>query len=496
MSVDFPTTLGVVQSVFGPANRQSFVSRFNESEMTSLPATTTRITSSASSVEYGKPVTFTVTVHQSTGSVPTGPIALNYVENEDVYSNGPVVGPGPWTLATLDSSGNAKFTTSALVPGFGFVYAHYLGDAHNAPSDGNFTQTVTPIPITITLKSSANPAVYGTPVAFTASVVDDGSRPVTGAVEFTAAATSDVVVVLSGKGQAVWVNGTGGPPLPVGASTVNAKYLPDEGFGNSSTSLTQTFTSLGATPAPTFSPPAGTYDSTQYVTLTDSNSAANIYYTTDGSSPVARATDQYLQGSRVEVSSSETIRAMAVAPGYTSSTTASANYSIDLPPPDFSISAGPVNLFLSAGQSTTTTVKIGALNGFAQAVSLQCSGLPAGVTCSFAPVSVSPGSASTLTLSDQSNIATSSLREQLSFVSIFTLLMVSGSWRAKRWPSRFLILLTFALLPITLSGCGGGSGGGGGSGTAVNPPSQTFQITVEGTSGGLSHSQQLSLTVN
>jgi hypothetical protein len=72
------------------------------------------------------------------------------------------------------------------------------------------------------------------------------------------------------------------------------------------------------------------------VELNDAASAATIYYTTNGSMPVVSTSSQYL--GLLEVDASETIRAIAVAPGYTASPVASAAYVINLPQPDFTVS--------------------------------------------------------------------------------------------------------------------------------------------------------------
>jgi chitodextrinase len=80
-----------------------------------------------------------------------------------------------------------------------------------------------------------------------------------------------------------------------------------------------------AAAAPTFSPLPGSYTSTQSVTISDSTSGATIYYTTDGTVPTT-ASNVYT--TPISVSSSETINAMAAAPGLNNSTVASGSYTI------------------------------------------------------------------------------------------------------------------------------------------------------------------------
>src|SRR5262249_14485275 len=79
------------------------------------------------------------------------------------------------------------------------------------------------------------------------------------------------------------------------------------------------------------------------------------------------------------------------------------------PTPDFSVAASPSSLSIAQGASGPSTITVGSVNGFNSAVSLSCTGLPAGVTCGFSPASVTPpanGSAtSTLTVSVASSTA-------------------------------------------------------------------------------------------
>lgn len=89
------------------------------------------------------------------------------------------------------------------------------------------------------------------------------------------------------------------------------------------TSGVYTIASQVATPA--FSPAAGTYAGTQSVTLSCSTTGSSIYYTTDGSTPTTAST---LYSGAISVSSTETIKAIAAAPGYANSAIATAAYSI------------------------------------------------------------------------------------------------------------------------------------------------------------------------
>ena len=77
------------------------------------------------------------------------------------------------------------------------------------------------------------------------------------------------------------------------------------------------------------------------------------------------------------------------------------------PGDDFSISVSPASQSVNAGSSVSYTVSTAVTSGSAQTVNLSVSGLPAGVTGSFSPASVTAGSSSTLTLTAAATAASS-----------------------------------------------------------------------------------------
>lgn len=95
-----------------------------------------------------------------------------------------------------------------------------------------------------------------------------------------------------------------------------------------------------AAATPSISPAGGTYLKSVSVTITDTTKGATIYYTTNGSSPTTSST-KYTEA--IDVTQSETIKALAVVSGYSNSAIASAAFLIDsgvTAMPGFSLAAG------------------------------------------------------------------------------------------------------------------------------------------------------------
>jgi hypothetical protein len=480
-SIDFPVTYGVYETPFNGASQEVFVAEFNASEMKSLPIPTVTLTSNQSPVLYGQSVTFTATVQPASGSnPPTGYLGFDfysYRQMSDIDGTG--VGFGPWTTVALDGTGVATFTTSSLNDSQTQVNAIYLGDANNAPASGTMTQSVTYIQTKTAVTESVNNVPYGTEVTFTFTVTDQFSNPASGVVMYSFGSQAGFVT-LDSNGQGTWSEST----LPVGTNTIAAKFLQPVGYASSSGTVNLIITALGNTPTPTFAPPAGTYTSAQQVTFEDSNSAATVYFTTDGSTPLVGTSNSLPVGFVVSVNNTETLNAVAVAPGYNPSDMASALYTVNLPAPDFSISLFPQTMSLNAGDSGNTTVSVGGMNGFVQSVSFACSGLPTGVTCAFSPTQVTGTGETVMTITTSSSAAfhTNSrpvFPESALAVVLFCMHIC-------------LLIATGAAGLSLLSGCGSG---GSSYVPPTTPQSVTSVISVTASAGSLSHSTNFFLTV-
>jgi hypothetical protein len=124
-------------------------------------------------------------------------------------------------------------------------------------------------------------------------------------------------------------------PINVGSTETIEAIAAGGGYSQSPTG-SAAYTIL-VTAVPTFSPGAGSYTTAQPVTISDSTSGATIYYTTDGTTP---GNGSPIYNTPINVSTSETLKAIAVANGYSASATASAAYTIQVATPTFSPAAG------------------------------------------------------------------------------------------------------------------------------------------------------------
>jgi hypothetical protein len=187
-------------------------------------STNTTLAFSLNHSNYGQKVTFSVTVANSSGTIPTGQVTFIY--------SGHTLG-----TANLNSSGVATLTKSNLAPGSYPVTAVYKGDTNNLGSTSSIVnQVVQRAIISATLTSSPNPSKQGAAVKFTAMLTSNGSLPTGQTLTFT----------YNGKTLGTASIGSGGKPsltittLPVGSDLVTATYAGDVNHSPVTASVTQT----------------------------------------------------------------------------------------------------------------------------------------------------------------------------------------------------------------------------------------------------------------
>ena len=115
-------------------------------------------------------------------------------------------------------------------------------------------------------------------------------------------------------------------PITISVDTTLKAIASAPGYVQSGVSAA-TFTFTSQTAPVTFSPAGGTYGSAQSVTLSDVDTSAKIYYTTDGSTPSASST---LYTAPISVTVSKTIKAIAIDPALQNSNVTTAVYTIQV----------------------------------------------------------------------------------------------------------------------------------------------------------------------
>ncbi|MGB6960882.1 MAG: chitobiase/beta-hexosaminidase C-terminal domain-containing protein [Candidatus Acidiferrum sp.] len=277
-----------------------------------------------------------------------------------------------------------------------------------------------------------------------------------------------------------------------------------DGFSNSAVaSAAYTISTIPLAATPTFSPAAGTYTSSQTVTISDTTPGATIFYTTNGTTPTTAST---VFSAPITVSSTETIEAIAASSGFSNSAVATAAYTINAPAPDFTLTVSPATLTIVAGQSGQAVFTVTPENGFNSKVSFVCGGLPTGAACSFNPSSVTPsGAPATSTLTVTTTAASAALQpltpssQHFAYAFIFPGLMLLfgiGARRRKQMLSGFNLVAFLALLVAVsgLASCSGSQTSGQNTGTPVG----TSMVSVSASASGaaaVNHSATLTITI-
>lgn len=169
---------------------------------------------------------------------------------------------------------------------------------------------------------------------------------------------------------------------------------------------------------------------------------------------------------------------------------------------DFKLAAAASSLSVNApGQSASTTLTVSPVDGFSQAVSYACAGLPAGAACSFTSTTTGTTMTISTTASTSAAVRIDSTRGgtplfALLLPGLFGLLAAGARMRRLRFLQILTVLVVLGLSSFAV-GCSAMNGalGGGGSGGNSGTPAGTSNITVSATAGSLSHQVTVSLTV-
>ncbi|APW63781.1 Ig-like domain repeat protein [Paludisphaera borealis] len=264
-------------------------------------ATTTTLASSRSPFTTGGAVTFTATVVDASGpGHPTsGPV--------DFYVGGVLVASTP-----LDADGEAKLTTTALVPGVYTLIARYRGWDHIQPSESDsLYQFVSPAVVTTTrLISTLNPSMVGESVTFFAAVTDVSGlfRLWPGDIDFYVGDQLIATSPVYPSGQAAFTTSA----LVPGWYTLTARYRGTEDFRSSqSLPLSQTVNQTTTTLTSSQNPLKAGDEVTFTATVADASGAGR---------PTSGEVDFYIGGVLVATSSLDadgnaTLATTALVPG-------------------------------------------------------------------------------------------------------------------------------------------------------------------------------------
>jgi hypothetical protein len=167
--------------------------------------------------------------------------------------------------------------------------------------------------------------------------------------------------------------------------------------------------------------------------------------------------------------------------------------------PGFSLNLSAPSTTVAAGASARLTVSAAAVGGFNSQISLSCSA-PAGLTCALSPSTISPessASSSTLTISAASTPPSTGygMAGAAALVPSLGLFGTVLTTRKRKlltrkhasWMTLLGLLLVVSLFTL---GCGNNSS------KPMTPSPQQATVMVTGTSGSLSHSSAVTVTIN
>jgi hypothetical protein len=232
---------------------------------------------------YGKSQTVTMT-DATPGAVITYSVGIGSVVNTYTYT-------GPFTVSSTE-----YIAYDAIAPGY----------TRSAALEGIYTIGTVPAPqfspAAGTYSTAQAVNIYDITPSATIYYTTDGTTPTTASAIYT------------------------GPVIVTANQTIRA-FAAASGL-TSSAAISSAYTIGKGVATPTFSLAPGSYTSARTVAVADITPGATIYYTANGATPTTSSTKY---SGPISVAATETLKAIAVATGYTNSTIASAAYTIGYP---------------------------------------------------------------------------------------------------------------------------------------------------------------------
>jgi hypothetical protein len=212
-------TTTITGSYSGDTNYAAATATLAETVTKASPTDT--LTTSNASPAFGTSVTLTYTSPAVNSTYPTGIVTFTTVSGGSTITLG---------TGTLNGSGVATLTTSALPGGSDTVTGSYPGDTNFAATTATVAETVAKASPTDTLASSSSNSTLGSPLTltYTAPAVN-GVYP-TGTVTFTTVSGGSTITLGTGTLNASGVATLTTSALPVGSDTVTGSYPGDTNF--------------------------------------------------------------------------------------------------------------------------------------------------------------------------------------------------------------------------------------------------------------------------
>ncbi len=229
------THAGITAPYSGDTNYNGSNSTLQPAQLVNKAATTIVLTSAPNPSIYGQPVTITATATGAFGGSPTG--TINFTDNGVAIPGCSAV----VLVAQTNGSVGACQTSTLSVGTHNQIKTQYGGDQNylGGNSTLNPGQVVEGAPTTTTLTAHPNPANFGQPVTFTATVTTRGGAFASGSVTFQ----SNGVNIPDCPNPATLVNGVAScttQSLSGGSDTILASFNDPQGFyGPSSATLTE-----------------------------------------------------------------------------------------------------------------------------------------------------------------------------------------------------------------------------------------------------------------